>query len=177
MQQVDLVIYSLASPRRTHPETGETFSSVLKPIGTACTRKTVRCFSRRSQRCHTGTRLRKEIADTVAVMGGNDWGIWMDFLAAENLLAKNVTTVAYSYIGPTLTHAIYRDGTIGIAKKDLHATAKRINQKLASLHGPRIGFCQQSRCDTGQCCHPGGATVYFLTVSLHERKWLTRKLH
>ncbi len=68
-------------------------------------------------------------------MGGNDWEFWMDFLAAENLLAKNVTTVAYSILDPTLTHAIYRDGTIGIAKKVLHATAKRINQKLASLHG------------------------------------------
>ncbi len=135
MQQVDLIIYSLASPRRIHPDTGETFSSVLKPIGKACTRKTVDAFRGDVKEITLEPASEKEIADTVAVMGGDDWERWIDFLAKENLLAKNITTVAYSYIGPELTHAIYRDGTIGEAKKDLHLAAKRIEKKLANLNG------------------------------------------
>lgn len=135
MQQVDLVIYSLASPRRTHPETGEVFSSVLKPIGQSCTSKTVDAFRGEVKEITLEPATENEIVQTVAVMGGDDWQRWMQFLAREKLLAPNIKTVAYSYIGPELTYAIYRDGTIGEAKKHLHATAKKITEQLAALNG------------------------------------------
>ncbi len=135
MQQVDLVIYSLASPRRTMPGTGEVFNSALKPIGKAYTNKTVDAFRGEVKEITLEPATQTEIDATVTVMGGDDWQRWMDFLAHENLLAKNVTTVAYSYIGPELTFPIYRDGTIGQAKKDLYAAAKKITDKLKENGG------------------------------------------
>ncbi len=133
--QVDLVVYSLASPRRTHPETGETFSSVLKPIGQSFQGKTVDAFKKEVKEVTIEPANEAEIAHTVAVMGGDDWERWIDYLAKENLLAPHFTTVAYSYLGPRLTHAVYMDGTIGRAKADLKATADRLAERLAPLQG------------------------------------------
>jgi len=138
MQQVDLVIYSLASPRRTHPDSGEIFSSVLKPIGKSCVSKTVDAFRGEVKEISLDPATTDEINNTVAVMGGDDWQRWMSFLAEQNLLAENIKTVAYSYIGPELTYAIYRDGTIGEAKKHLHQSAKIITQQLAKLNGQAL---------------------------------------
>jgi enoyl-[acyl-carrier protein] reductase/trans-2-enoyl-CoA reductase (NAD+) len=129
--QIDAVIYSLASPRRTHPSTGQTFKSVLKPIGAAYTNKTVDTDKGIVSDITIETATDQEIADTVAVMGGEDWEMWIDALAAAGVLAPGATTVAYSYIGPTVTWAIYRNGTIGRAKEDLEAAAARIAGKLA----------------------------------------------
>ncbi len=133
--QVDAVIYSLASPRRTHPKTGETFKSVLKPIGAPYTAKTVDTDKGIVSDITIEPASELEIRDTTAVMGGEDWEMWIDALVEAGLLAHHATTVAYSYIGPRVTWAIYRNGTIGRAKEDLEAAAKRISGKLAPLAG------------------------------------------
>ena len=132
---VDLVIYSLASPRRTHPQTGEVFNSVLKPIGASYTGKTVDFGSGKVSEVTVDPAAEEEIAATVAVMGGEDWKMWIDLLLAEGLLAEGARTLAYSYIGPELTWAIYRDGTIGAAKNDLAQTARHLNETLQSKMG------------------------------------------
>ncbi|WP_407403651.1 enoyl-ACP reductase FabV [Chryseobacterium sp.] len=134
--QVDLVVYSLASPRRTHPKTGVAYSSVLKPIGQPFTNKTVDF--------HTGAvtdisiqpiENQEDIDNTVAVMGGEDWKFWMEDLKEAGVLADGVKTVAYSYIGPELTFPIYRNGTIGQAKNDLEATVPILNDLLKDING------------------------------------------
>ncbi|SKC10564.1 enoyl-[acyl-carrier protein] reductase / trans-2-enoyl-CoA reductase (NAD+) [Soonwooa buanensis] len=134
--QVDLVVYSLASPRRTHPKTGVAYASVLKPIGEPFTNKTVDF--------HTGVvsdisiqpvDKDEDIENTIAVMGGEDWKFWMEDLKNAGVLADGVKTVAYSYIGPELTFPIYRNGTIGQAKNDLEATVPVLNDLLKDLNG------------------------------------------
>jgi len=133
--QVDAVIYSLASPRRTHPKTGVTHSSTLKPIGAPFTAKTVNTDKGTVHDITLEAASEQEIADTIAVMGGEDWALWMEALAAAGVLAPGATAVAYSYIGPDLTWAIYRNGTIGRAKENLEATAHQLHAKLATTGG------------------------------------------
>jgi enoyl-[acyl-carrier protein] reductase/trans-2-enoyl-CoA reductase (NAD+) len=133
--QVDLVIYSLASPVRLHPKTGVLHRSVLKPIGSVYTNKTVDFHSGNVSDISINPCEGDDIENTVAVMGGEDWAMWMDALKSENLLAPGATTVAYSYIGPSLTEAVYRKGTIGRAKDHLEATAFKISDSLTSLQG------------------------------------------
>lgn len=133
--QVDAVIYSLASPRRTHPKTGVTHSSVLKPVGPPFTAKTVNTDKGLVTDITIEPASEQEIADTVTVMGGEDWAMWIDALSDAGVLAEGALTVAYSYIGPDLTRAIYRNGTIGRAKEDLEATAHRLAAKLAPTGG------------------------------------------
>lgn len=134
--QVDLIIYSLASPRRTHPKTGVSYASVLKPIDIPFTNKTVDF--------HTGVISditinpidnEEDIANTVAVMGGEDWKFWIEDLKEAGVLADGVKTVAYSYIGPELTFPIYRNGTIGRAKDDLEGTVPALNDLLKDING------------------------------------------
>lgn len=137
LKQIDLVVYSLASPRRTHPN-GQTYSSVLKPIGQSFSGKTVDAFRGEIKEVQIEPANLDEVAHTVAVMGGEDWEMWIDYLANENLLAPGVKTVAYSYIGPEITHAIYKNGTIGKAKDHLKATADGLKKKLAALHGDAV---------------------------------------
>jgi enoyl-[acyl-carrier protein] reductase/trans-2-enoyl-CoA reductase (NAD+) len=136
--KVDLVIYSLASPRRVHPISGQVFSSALKPIGKSFTGKTIDAFKGEVKEITIEPANEEEIANTIAVMGGEDWEMWIDYLAKQNLLAEDVITVAYSYLGPQLTHAIYKDGTIGRAKEHLKATADALNLKLKVLHGQAV---------------------------------------
>ena len=133
--QVDLIIYSLASPVRMHPTTGVLHRSVLKPIGSTFTNKTVDFHSGKVSEISIEPCSGDDIENTVAVMGGEDWSMWIDALKAENLLAPGATTVAYSYIGPSLTEAVYRKGTIGRAKDHLEATAFAITDRLASING------------------------------------------
>jgi enoyl-[acyl-carrier protein] reductase / trans-2-enoyl-CoA reductase (NAD+) len=128
--QVDCVIYSLASPRRTHPKTGTVHSSTLKPVGQPFTAKTVNTDKGTVSDITIEPASEQEIADTVAVMGGEDWEMWIDALTAAGVLAGNATTVAYSYIGPDLTWDIYRSGTIGRAKEHLEATARRLDERM-----------------------------------------------
>ncbi|MDR6968035.1 enoyl-[acyl-carrier protein] reductase/trans-2-enoyl-CoA reductase (NAD+) [Flavobacterium arsenatis] len=133
--QVDLVIYSLASPVRTNPNTGVTHRSVLKPIGNVYTNKTVDFHTGKVSEISIEPSKEDDIENTVAVMGGEDWQMWMDALKAENLLADGATTVAYSYIGPSLTEPVYRKGTIGRAKDHLEATAFSITDSLKDING------------------------------------------
>jgi enoyl-[acyl-carrier protein] reductase/trans-2-enoyl-CoA reductase (NAD+) len=133
--QVDLVIYSLASPVRLHPVTGVLHRSVLKPIGQNFTNKTVDFHTGNVSEVSIDPCTDDDIANTIAVMGGEDWSMWMEALKGENLLAQGATTVAYSYIGPSLTEAVYRKGTIGRAKDDLEATAFTITDSLKSVGG------------------------------------------
>lgn len=133
--QVDLVIYSLASPVRTNPKTGVTHRSVLKPIGNSFTNKTVDFHTGIVSNITIEPCNNEDIENTVAVMGGEDWDWWIDELKKANLLAPNATTVAYSYIGPALTEAVYRKGTIGRAKDHLEATASTISNKLKDIGG------------------------------------------
>ncbi|MEA3187134.1 MAG: enoyl-[acyl-carrier protein] reductase / trans-2-enoyl-CoA reductase [Chthoniobacter sp.] len=133
--QIDCIVYSLASPRRTHPTTGVTAKSVLKPVGGPFTAKTVDTDKGLVTDITIEPANEQDIADTVAVMGGEDWEMWIDALNGAGVLAEGVTTIAYSYIGPQLTWAIYRNGTIGRAKADLEATAKRLADKLRDKNG------------------------------------------
>ncbi len=136
--QVDLVVYSLAAPRRIHPVTGQVYSSVLKPVGKPFTGKTVDAFRGEVKEVTLEPATEEEIAHTVAVMGGEDWEMWIDFLAKEKLLAEEVKTISYTYIGPQLSHAIYKDGTIGKAKEHLKMTSNKLDQKLKALKGEAV---------------------------------------
>lgn len=136
--QVDLVIYSLASPVRTHPVTGVTHRSTLKPIGGKFQNKTVDFHSGNVTEVSLEPATEEDIANTVAVMGGEDWQMWIEALLAAGVLAPEAKTVAYSYIGPELTMAVYRHGTIGRAKDHLEATAATITEKLAGIKGSAV---------------------------------------
>lgn len=134
--QVDCVIYSLASPRRTHPKTGEVFKSVLKPIGSeSYTNKNLNTGNGLVNEVTIEPANEDEIAQTVAVMGGEDWEMWIDALQSAGVLAEGVQTVAYSYIGPEVTWPIYKNGTIGRAKEDLERVQRVLDGKLAPLKG------------------------------------------
>lgn len=133
--KVDLVVYSLASPRRTHPKTGVVHKSCIKPVGESYTNKTVDTDKGVVSDITVGPATEAEVADTIAVMGGEDWEMWMDALAAAGVLAPGAQTVAYSYIGPEVTWPIYKNGTIGLAKNDLERAARAITAKLKPAGG------------------------------------------
>ena len=133
--QIDLIIYSLASPVRQHPVTGVLHRSTLKPIGTTFSNKTVDFHTGNVTQVTIEPAVQEDIDNTVVVMGGEDWAMWIDALKAENLLAEGATTIAYSYIGPEVTEAVYRKGTIGRAKDHLEATAFEITDKLKDING------------------------------------------
>lgn len=135
MAPVDLLIYSLAAPKRVHPKTGQVYHSALKPIGQPYTNKTIELDSERVTTVTLPPADAREIADTVAVMGGDDWWLWVQALLEANLLAPGARTLAYSYIGPELTWPIYRDGTIGRAKKDLEEHARQLDALLRNRLG------------------------------------------
>ena len=133
--QVDLIIYSLASPVRQHPVTGVLHRSTLKPIGDTFTNKTVDFHTGNVTQISIEPANEEDIANTVTVMGGEDWAMWIDAMKAAGVLADGVTTIAYSYIGPEVTEAVYRKGTIGRAKDHLEATAFKITDTLKDLNG------------------------------------------
>ncbi len=135
MGKVDLVVYSLAAPRRTDPATGETYSSVLKPIGQAYTAKNLNTDTHKIAPITVEPASPEEIAATVKVMGGEDWELWIAALKQEGLLAEGCKTVAYTYLGDKLTWPIYGHATIGKAKEDLDRAAAAISQSLADLNG------------------------------------------
>lgn len=130
--QVDCIVYSLASPRRTDPETGEVYKSVLKPIGAPYSQKNLNTDTAEVNSVSIEPANDEEIAHTVKVMGGEDWELWLDALASAGALADGFTTVAYSYIGPDLTYPIYTNGTIGRAKEHLEQSAARLNERFGA---------------------------------------------
>lgn len=132
---IDLVVYSLASPVRTHPESGIRYKSTLKPIGNSYTNKTVDFHTGEVKEITIQPGSQEEIENTITVMGGEDWQLWIDALLKADLLSANFKSVAYSYIGPKLTEPVYRKGTIGRAKDDLEKTAFTITDVLKKIEG------------------------------------------
>ena len=134
--KIDLVVYSIASPRRQHPETGTIHNSTLKPIGDAFQNKTVDVMKGEVMPVSIEPATPTDIQETITVMGGEDWGFWINSLLEADCLARDCKTVAYTYIGPDLTHGIYRAGTIGEAKAHLENTAVQLNTLLhEKVHG------------------------------------------
>ncbi|MDR2864474.1 MAG: trans-2-enoyl-CoA reductase family protein [Spirochaetaceae bacterium] len=128
--KIDLIVYSLASPVRTDPEVGVMYKSVIKPIGSIYSGSTIDIMSAQINQTSVEPATEEEIINTIKVMGGEDWEIWMNVLGKADVLADDVRSVAYTYIGPELSWAIYKNGTIGQAKQDLERAAKAINQKF-----------------------------------------------
>ncbi|MDE2889313.1 MAG: trans-2-enoyl-CoA reductase family protein [Gemmatimonadota bacterium] len=135
LRDVDLVVYSLASPRRTHPRTGAQHTSALKTVGEPYTGKTVDIHTGVVSEVTIEPATDDEIDNTVAVMGGEDWDLWIQALEAADVLARGVRTVAFTYIGPELTRPVYGDGTIGKAKIHLEATARELDARLRKRNG------------------------------------------
>jgi enoyl-[acyl-carrier protein] reductase/trans-2-enoyl-CoA reductase (NAD+) len=135
MGKIDLVIYSLAAPRRADPETGEVYRSTLKPIGSNYSNKYLDTDKKTIQMAELEAATDEDIRNTVKVMGGEDWELWIQALKNADLLADGCKTVAYDYIGPKITWPIYKEGTIGRAKLDLRRAKKAINQTLNSIDG------------------------------------------
>ena len=133
--KIDMLVYSIAAPRRIHPKTGASHQSQLKPIGEPYTGKTIDLNRETIVPVTIDPATEQEIADTVAVMGGEDLEMWIDALAEAALLAPEVTVVAYTYIGSTLTWPIYWDGTIGRAKDDLKRRVDALDERLANQFG------------------------------------------
>ena len=132
--QIDLVVYSLAAPRRQHPVTGVVHNSTLKPIGSDAVQKGVNTDKEEIQDFHLEAASQEDIDNTVAVMGGEDWQMWIEALDKAGVLADGAKTTAYTYIGEKITWDIYWHGTIGAAKKDLDKRVVGIRERLAA-HG------------------------------------------
>ena len=128
--QLDLIIYSVASPRRVHPKTGSVDKSVLKPIGASYTNKSLDFDTNRVVQVSLPAATEEEVHQTVSVMGGEDWEMWMDSLDRGDLIAEGALSVAYSYVGPEVTYPVYRGGTIGKAKDHLEQTARKLTERL-----------------------------------------------
>ena len=133
--QIDLVIYSLAAPRRQHPVSGDMFNSTLKPVGKNVTMRGVNTDKEEIQEFSLEAASQQEIDDTVAVMGGEDWQMWIDALGEAGVLAEGAKTTAFTYIGEKITWDLYWDGTIGQAKKDLDTKVLAIRDKLGANGG------------------------------------------
>ena len=133
--QVDLVIYSLASPRRIHPKTGVVYNSTLKPIGKSLTKRGLDTDREVIKETTLPPATQEEIDNTVAVMGGEDWQMWIDALDAAGVLAPGAKTTAFTYLGERVTLDIYWNGTIGAAKKDLDRVVLELREKLAKTGG------------------------------------------
>ncbi len=133
--QVDLIVYSLASPMRLDPESGVMYRSVIKPIGDDYTSFSLDTTSGVIVSETLTAAEDEQVAETVKVMGGEDWKLWIEYLMSRNVIANNAITVAYSYIGPEVTYPMYREGTIGKAKEHLEKTALTLTNILSPIGG------------------------------------------
>ena len=133
--QVDLVVYSLAAPRRTHPKTGHVYNSTLKPIGKTLHQRGLDTDKEVVKENVIEPATEEDIANTVAVMGGEDWQMWIEALDQAGVLADGAKTTAFTYLGEKITHDIYWNGTIGAAKKDLDQRVLQIREQLAAKGG------------------------------------------
>lgn len=134
-RRFDLIIYSLASPVRTDPDTKVLYKSVIKPLGKTYSGKSIDIMTQTLRESSAEPATEEETASTVKVMGGEDWRRWIKQLTEAGVLAEGCRTVAYSYIGPEQTHQIYRDGTIGMAKKDLEQAARDLDAQMKASVG------------------------------------------
>jgi len=174
MGPIDLVVYSLASPRRTHPKTGAVHKSVLKPIGQSYTNKTVDTDKGEVSLVTIDPASQAEIDDTIAVMGGEDWEMWMQALEDAKLIAPGATSVAYSYIGPDVTWPVYKNGTIGMAKNDLERAGRRIDAMLKT-HGYGRAFVSVNKALVTQAS--SAIPVVPLYISILYRVMKEKGLH
>jgi enoyl-[acyl-carrier protein] reductase/trans-2-enoyl-CoA reductase (NAD+) len=171
--EVDFVVYSIAAPRRIDPATGEIYSSVIKPIGRPFSSKGIEFLTGRITTMTAEPATEAEVAHTVKVMGGEDWELWIRRLLRDKALAPGALTIALSYIGPELTRAIYRDGTIGRAKADLEATAKRLDAVLMTSGGSAVISVNKALVTRASAVIPGVS----LYISLLYKAMKERKLH
>ncbi|MGE5258893.1 MAG: enoyl-ACP reductase FabV [Hyphomicrobiales bacterium] len=171
--QVDLVIYSIAAPRRIDPATGEIYSSVVKPIGRPFTAKAIDFLTGAIVEITSAPATAAEIAHTVKVMGGEDWELWINKLIQEKALAAGALTLSLSYIGTEPTAAIYRSGTIGRAKEDLEAAAKRLDGRLKPFGGRALISVQKALVTRASAVIPGVS----LYISLLYKVMKERGLH
>jgi len=141
--EVDTVIYSLATGIRPDHKTGKVWRSSLKPIGSSYKGRTINLEKECLDNVEIESATPNEISQTIKVMGGDDWKSWIEELSEAGVLAEGCQTFAYSYIGPEITYPIYRDGTLGQAKKNLHTTADELNGKLSAINGQaHIAVCK-----------------------------------
>lgn len=171
--QVDLVIYSLASPVRTHPKDGVLYRSALKPIGEAFTNKTVDFHTGNVSEITIQPATQEDIDNTVKVMGGEDWEMWIAAMMEAGVLADNAMTVAYSYIGPSLTEAVYRKGTIGSAKDDLESKSTDITKMMEKINGRAIVSVNKALVTQASSAIP----VIPLYISLLYKKMKAEGIH
>ncbi|MBP7026907.1 MAG: enoyl-ACP reductase FabV [Leptotrichiaceae bacterium] len=132
--KIDLLVYSLASAVRTDPNTGEMYRSALKSTAKEITGPTINLEKETMDMGTMGIATEEEISSTVKVMGGEDWKLWIEFLDNAGVLTENFKTVAYSYLGPKVTYGIYKEGTIGAAKRDLEGTSDYLNDYLKTKY-------------------------------------------
>ncbi len=170
---VDLVVYSIAAPRRIDPATGAIYTSVIKPIGRSFTARSIDFSSGRITETTAEPATDAEVAHTVKVMGGEDWGRWIERLLAAKALAPGALAIALSYIGPELTRAIYRDGTIGRAKADLEAAAQRLDSRLKTSGGRALISVNKAIVTRASAVIPGVS----LYMSLLYKAMKDRGLH
>ncbi len=171
--KIDFLIYSIAAPRRIDPVTGEIYSSVIKPIGSPFTAKTVDFLNGVVSEVTAEPATEQQIGHTVKVMGGEDWRLWIDRLLADHLLTRGFQTVAFSYIGSEQTRPLYRDGTIGAAKKDLEQKARDINRMLKSIDGHALISVNKALITRASAVIPAVP----LYVALLYRVMKAKKLH
>ena len=177
MGQIDMLVYSLASPVRQHPRTGVLHRSSIKPLGEALHIKSVHVDRGEVIEVDLEPATADETANTVAVMGGEDWEFWIDALAAANVLAPGFRTLAFTYIGTELTWPIYWEGTLGKAKEDLDRAAKAMQPKLAPLGGGCAGSRFEGDRQPGVFSHSCSSTLRGAPVQGHESPWSARRLY
>ena len=170
---VDFVIYSIAAPRRIDPQTGEIYSSVIKPIGKPFRAKSIDFLTGKINEMNAEPATAEEIAHTTKVMGGEDWELWVKRLLKEGALAEGALAIALSYIGPELTKAIYREGTIGRAKADLEKTSKRLDALLKPSKGRALVSVNKALVTRASAVIPGVS----LYISLLYKAMKARGLH
>ena len=175
---LDLFIYSLASPVRVHPDDGRTIRSALKPVGHSYTTRTIDLDRGGLSEVTLDPASDQEVADTVAVMGGDDLNRWVETLLAAGLLAKGARVVAYSYIGPMITWPIYRTGTIGLAKADLEKTVRSLDGRLAAAVGGRAWTSVNAAVVTQASAAIPGVPLYLSIIApvLAEKQLLERPI-
>ncbi len=136
--KIDLLVYSLAAPKRTDDRTGITYSSALKPIGQQVVGENINLETEELFTQVVEPATEEEIEGTIKVMGGEDWEWWVELLKSEGCLAEGFKTVLYSYIGPEVTHAFYHEGTLGKAKEQTEESSERINEMVQEIHGESL---------------------------------------
>lgn len=168
--QIDLVVYSLAAPRRSHPVTGEVLASAIKPVGKPFSSNKFDFHEENITDITLEPATDEEVRQTVGVMGGEDWEMWIEALAEAGVLAPGATTISYSYIGPEITYPIYKEGTIGKAKENLEVSAKKIHNVLSKSGGKAFVSVNKALVTQASTAIPGMALYMSLLFKVMKEK-------